>query len=750
MPENRSEAFEGRYSFSNDKVQVRPETRPKSIIERPDNRENNRENSFSSEPSWSTSNVTKFEKQFVSDKKIKPPVKVNTSGGSYYKRANMQMTVKQAPYGSPHKISYGETLSDIAAKNNVSVDRLAQANKIKNPNRIYAGQKIYIPRGVNELDGPEADGINAPREKSVFDRIKGFFSGGRAGSSAGRAGAGAGRGGVAIGPDPSGIMSPSLMTKYRVAVARDNKKIITNTSQIKNAQTILTDMGYNPNGIDGDIGPGTRRAVRKLQAQHGLEITGVLTPKILSLLESDSVQDYPDKPNFKAVPISFDAKDMSIYSKVIAGIESGGEADPYAAMGGAGKSYVGKYQLGKMALEDLNYGYSPDKIKALLADPKKQEELFKEFTDKNHKELTRVSKEYREMSKEEQLSVLGYAHNQGATAAAEFLFTGVVGSDAFDTEGTKYTKAIVEALGGDFEEPTTTPVEYKKMLEASTTSGLGVPPGVAMLNLPAIGGKIIEKFKDWTNSTSEEKEATKRNWQPSVPGDVPPWIEIPKNKYSKEAKIIDKKTKIVRDFVRAFKSPVVKNMLNDMVWGGKSIGGKERVAGAEIYSPGTVEIMREMALDLGLKPGGTVTIGEDVYKLRGSGISVNQNSGSSVREILAGLAEGNPEDEIKLMMGQFDVSMDMNGRMTTEDQFNYNDFINPIDGKRYNAEEYEIAIAAGKFTEGEVLGASITKAKWGYPMIRAVAFVLGSKDYIGKDNPLDEGRYMRVDLGTYP
>ena len=42
------------------------------------------------------------------------------------------------------------------------------------------------------------------------------------------------------------------------------------------------------------------------------------------------------------------------------------------------------------------------------------------------------------------------------------------------------------------------------------------------------------------------------------------------------------------------------------------------------------------------------------------------------------------------------------------------------------------------------------KLKFGYPMIRTIAFVLGSKDYKGKDNPLDEGRYMRVDLGTYP
>lgn len=491
MPENRSEAFEGRYSFSNDKVQVRPKTRPKSIIERPDNRENNRENSFSSEPSWSKPSVTKLEKQFVSDKKIKPPVKVNTSGGSYYKRANMQMTVKQAPYGSPHKISYGETLSDIAAKNNVSVDRLAQANKIKNPNRIYAGQKIYIPRGVNELDGPEASGTFPKKPISRFGgasvgssvvnklsaKFKSLFSG---------------TGKVGAGVDPSGIMSPDAAVKYRLAVERDNKKVVTNTSEIKNAQTLLTNMGYNPNGIDGKIGGGTRRAVRKLQAQHGLPVTGALTPAVISLLKSSSVQAYPDKPDNTAKPIAFDAKDISLYSDVVAGIESGGEADPYKAMGGAGNAYVGKYQLGKDALNDLKYGYSPAKIKALLADPKKQEELFEKYTAKNHKELTRVSKAYRDMSKEEQLGVLGYAHNQGATAAAEFLFTGVVGSDAFDTKGTKYTKAVIEAFGwtaegekAGEENKKIVSDSFPELKEWSETSGkVGTkvtPPGVAII-----------------------------------------------------------------------------------------------------------------------------------------------------------------------------------------------------------------------------------------------------------------------------
>ena len=50
------------------------------------------------------------------------------------------------------------------------------------------------------------------------------------------------------------------------------------------------------------------------------------------------------------------------------------------------------------------------------------------------------------MSMKEKLGVLGYAHNQGATAAVEWLFTGVSGSDLNGTKGTKYTTNIGEAL----------------------------------------------------------------------------------------------------------------------------------------------------------------------------------------------------------------------------------------------------------------------------------------------------------------
>jgi LysM repeat protein len=44
-----------------------------------------------------------------------------------------------------HIVKYGETLIGIAAQYGVSPWAIAQANRIYNLNRIYAGQRLYIP-----------------------------------------------------------------------------------------------------------------------------------------------------------------------------------------------------------------------------------------------------------------------------------------------------------------------------------------------------------------------------------------------------------------------------------------------------------------------------------------------------------------------------------------------------------------------------------------------------------------------------
>ena len=150
----------------------------------------------------------------------------------------------------------------------------------------------------------------------------------------------------------------------------------------------------------------------------------------------------------------------------IAYLESRGNANPYAISGGANNAYDGKYQLGKDAKDTIKNMRDEDgeliftaaereKLKHpsnradFRADSELQEKAFRQLTEFNHAELTRNSAKYRAMDQANQLAVLGYAHNQGAEAALEWLSTKVVGTDAFGTGGDAYSEAITNEFMKD-------------------------------------------------------------------------------------------------------------------------------------------------------------------------------------------------------------------------------------------------------------------------------------------------------------
>lgn len=58
-----------------------------------------------------------------------------------------------------YKIRQGDTLTDIAKRNGTTVQALAKANNISNPNRIYAGQDLIIPVAVGGITGPSGGSI---------------------------------------------------------------------------------------------------------------------------------------------------------------------------------------------------------------------------------------------------------------------------------------------------------------------------------------------------------------------------------------------------------------------------------------------------------------------------------------------------------------------------------------------------------------------------------------------------------------
>jgi spore coat assembly protein SafA len=81
-----------------------------------------------------------------------------------------------APSGSTHSVERGETLSQIARDNGVSLKDLLAANpQIANPNRIYVGDRVNVPaaNGDSAAAPPQGGGANA-LSQSGLDLIKGF------------------------------------------------------------------------------------------------------------------------------------------------------------------------------------------------------------------------------------------------------------------------------------------------------------------------------------------------------------------------------------------------------------------------------------------------------------------------------------------------------------------------------------------------------------------------------------------------
>jgi hypothetical protein len=144
-------------------------------------------------------------------------------------------------------------------------------------------------------------------------------------------------------------------------------------------------------------------------------------------------------------------KQWDTYRNEVAKIESRGSGG-YAAKGGYNNHYDGRYQMGRVAKADaaqilgIDLGHSSAEREAFRDNPELQEKAFAAFTAKNHDYLSKKSEKYRNLSKEEQLSVLAYAHNQGWSGARDWLKSGEEGKDAFGTSGAKYYNAVLSAL----------------------------------------------------------------------------------------------------------------------------------------------------------------------------------------------------------------------------------------------------------------------------------------------------------------
>ena len=95
----------------------------------------------------------------------------------------------------------------------------------------------------------------------------------------------------------TGQISPALAARL-AAVSRQPEPQTTVTAppltdreSVRAAQTHLRSLGLNPGAIDGALGPNTRNALRRYQAQRGLTETGELTTSLLARLAADAGSD---------------------------------------------------------------------------------------------------------------------------------------------------------------------------------------------------------------------------------------------------------------------------------------------------------------------------------------------------------------------------------------------------------------------------------------------------------------------------
>ena len=144
--------------------------------------------------------------------------------------------------------------------------------------------------------------------------------------------------------------------------------------------------------------------------------------------------------------------------------------------------YAGRYQMGSDARQDAArflgetfQGDSEAARKTFREDPQMQERYFAAYTRANHGYLTNGSPEYKELSQEGKLQVLGYAHNAGAGNAIKWLKSGMSDSfrDGFGTRSDKYSTSIRAAQE---QRRSAVPPALRPQASSSIPSQANLPP----------------------------------------------------------------------------------------------------------------------------------------------------------------------------------------------------------------------------------------------------------------------------------
>lgn len=80
------------------------------------------------------------------------------------------------------------------------------------------------------------------------------------------------------------MFGPRVVVPVRPLVVAPVRGPVAPLARPAEVQRALARRGYYHGAIDGDIGPGSRGAIRAFQADHGMVVTGEINPPLLRAL----------------------------------------------------------------------------------------------------------------------------------------------------------------------------------------------------------------------------------------------------------------------------------------------------------------------------------------------------------------------------------------------------------------------------------------------------------------------------------
>ena len=162
------------------------------------------------------------------------------------------------------------------------------------------------------------------------------------------------------------------------------------------------------------------------------------------LSEKSALIDFKSKKLKEALGI--DDRQYNAYRQGIANKESRGGTYNILRGGTSGK-YTGAYQFGDDAMIDAAriLGMKVPTKEEFSKNPELQELFMDAFTYANHKTLMQNSA-YKNMSPEEKLGMLAYAHQQGGGGGLEYLKNGIPKVDGFGIPGTAFIESVQQQL----------------------------------------------------------------------------------------------------------------------------------------------------------------------------------------------------------------------------------------------------------------------------------------------------------------